>query len=419
MATPVLCIEDSEKPAICCCICAFPLPLLCEDHLAAHSSEDEDFQHFHLPLTALKDISNPEARLKCLPWLQNLHSAYGEVKKNLDEISSFENLLESSRLEVLQFIEDQFTEAKEKLTSLRSALKSELLSSMHATTSHALEAWTPEDNSLSALLWNYDPDKPETLKLFHFKVDREFMNLNRVFSYSVDTGLLSLTQMCQYSTRESISLETWDSVSDTDPHFYDSNEIKRQLEELTVQHSSAQQEIKKLQSQNSHLLSECSSLRAELANVRRTLHRDRSAAKASKQSTRPISTSPRAALSSLTPPSLESCSWAMKEGLILSSTCYNRQCKVYDVLILDLKGFGEFGFDRETRCWKCPECALKTGGLARVMFYKAKWRVEAELRTGEKRTFAGIADKEELHTFTEAKDLSWANFSVSISRLEC
>lgn len=73
------CQMDECNPATCCCICAYPLPCLCQSCQEAHLSKPGD--HWLLPLEAKSDITSPQAFRKVQNKIRQVNITYQQLQE--------------------------------------------------------------------------------------------------------------------------------------------------------------------------------------------------------------------------------------------------------------------------------------------------------------------------------------------------
>jgi len=144
------CTIDEEHFAVTACLCDFPLPLLCQSHVAKHSGPD----HLLWPLEVVHSIKTPAQHQLCRQWLSHLTSNYTALQACGSQLSALEGKIESAYLEILEEVNRQREELIQGVRKTYAIFSARLETAIQTAWEHALDmTWQPT-SSLAAAIWS-------------------------------------------------------------------------------------------------------------------------------------------------------------------------------------------------------------------------------------------------------------------------
>lgn len=148
------CTIDEQHFAVTACLCDFPLPLLCEDHVDKHSGPG----HHLLPLDAVHSIRTREQLELNRQWLSHLNTNYKALKACGNGLMAIEDRVESAYLEMLEGMKKQRGELIQRVKKASTVYNETLETAMQTAWEHALDlTWQPS-SSLAAALWSKEAE---------------------------------------------------------------------------------------------------------------------------------------------------------------------------------------------------------------------------------------------------------------------
>jgi len=92
----LLCTVDGQNSAECACLCVFPLPLLCTEHISKHSGSP----HLLLPLEITTSVTSISQYHRYRKWLFHLTTNVEALNYRKKDLEKLEEQVEAAYLEV-------------------------------------------------------------------------------------------------------------------------------------------------------------------------------------------------------------------------------------------------------------------------------------------------------------------------------